>query len=484
MKIHLPSTKHLLFFSLLIICCATQFLLLLHTDGTGGGGDSIAHFLIARAAPHNPVLYLDHWGKPLFTLLASPFALSGFKSVQYFNILITALACLFSYLTALQFSLRFASWVPVFYFFSAEVLEVTPASFTEPVFAMVFAAGIYLLVFNRLTWGVIVLSFLPFARSEGLVILCVLLVYLLACKAYRKIPLLFAGHVVFALAGMFIYSDALWVFTKIPYATLESIYGKGPWYHFLYHMYYISGPVTCTLALAGIVSVVISWMKNKFTFTNSELNKKLFLSAGMLLAFLAAHSIFWALGIFGSLGLTRVVVGIVPSIAILSVAGLEFLIPATAKKLTAYVILLFIIAGEYAETFWYKPTAVNREEFLLNEGQQYIAYTVSPYVRDKYADYKVYLSDIALSYYLDKNLYDTTAFQVFHAKPTYRLKDHEVIVWDSMWSCIMHNISYDTLMSKPYLQLDTCFIKPLQNGVTLKYAVFTATPDSLNTSHK
>jgi hypothetical protein len=290
--------------------------------------------------------------------------------------------------------------------------------------------------------------------------------------------------VVFAIAGMYIHRDVLWVFTKIPYATLESVYGKGPWYHFLYQMYYISGPVTCTLALAGIAAITVSWVKNKLAFTDDALNKKLILTAGMFLAFLAAHSIFWALGIFASLGLTRVVVGVAPSIALLALTGLNFLIPATTKKVVAFAAMLLILAGEYAETFWYAPTAVNREEFVLSEGQRYVAYTVSPYVQEHYADYKVYLSDIALSFFLDKNLYDTTAFQVYHAKPTYRLKEKEVMVWDSMWSGTMHSISYDTLLSKPFLKLDTCFIQPLQNGITLKYAVFTANPDSLNTSHK
>lgn len=473
-----------IFYVVLTACCTIQLLLIYHTDGTGGFGDSIAHFLIARAAPHNPVLYLDHWGKPLFTLLASPFASMGFTSVQLFNILMTATACTFTYYTAKVYNLRFAPLVPLFYFFSAEVLEVTPYSFTEPVFACVFASGTYLLVANRLNWGVVVLSFLPFARSEGLIILCVVAVYLFVIKAYKNIPLLFTGHIVYAIAGMFIYHDILWVFTRIPYATIESVYGKGEWYHFFFQMYYISGPVTCALAIGGVLSLAIRWVHNRFTFRHAELTKPLFLTAGMLLAFLTAHSMFWALGIFGSLGLTRVVVGMAPSVSLLAVVGLGAIVSFNPGKVIYYFVLLVSVGGECIETFMYSPTAVNKTEFILNEGQRHIAYDVAPYVREKYADYTVYLSDLALSYYIDKNLYDTSARQVYQTKPSFHLKEKEVIVWDTIWTGTLHSISFDTLLSKPYLKLDTCFIRLLQNGTTSKIGVFVMNRDSISISHK
>ncbi len=63
-------------------------------NGTGNEADSINHFLYAHYAPPHPELYLNHWAKPLFTLLASPFAQFGFIGIKLFNIL-----CAYGHLT-------------------------------------------------------------------------------------------------------------------------------------------------------------------------------------------------------------------------------------------------------------------------------------------------------------------------------------------------------------------------------------------------
>ena len=55
----------------------TLVLLQLFFAGTYDAGDSLMHFQIARHAPLHPHLYLDLWGKPTFTLLASPLAIWG-----------------------------------------------------------------------------------------------------------------------------------------------------------------------------------------------------------------------------------------------------------------------------------------------------------------------------------------------------------------------------------------------------------------------
>ena len=64
------------------------FLLVLFTfEGTGDAGDSIHHYLYARYAPYHPELFFDHWAKPLYVLLAAPFAAFGFEGVKGMNIL-------------------------------------------------------------------------------------------------------------------------------------------------------------------------------------------------------------------------------------------------------------------------------------------------------------------------------------------------------------------------------------------------------------
>src|ERR1043165_5405053 len=68
-----------------LICAVT----IIAFDGTGDAGDSITHYLFSRYAPIHPQLYFDHWAKPLFVLLASPFAQLGITGMKIFNSLVS-----------------------------------------------------------------------------------------------------------------------------------------------------------------------------------------------------------------------------------------------------------------------------------------------------------------------------------------------------------------------------------------------------------
>ena len=57
------------------------------SEGSYGGADSFMHYYFAKYAFEQPHLLLDHWGKPLFTLMSAPFAQLGFIGIRVFNIL-------------------------------------------------------------------------------------------------------------------------------------------------------------------------------------------------------------------------------------------------------------------------------------------------------------------------------------------------------------------------------------------------------------
>jgi hypothetical protein len=73
----------LFFFSILLLA-----LVYTSTDGYGGA-DSFQHYMISCYSWKHPHLLLDHWGKPIFTLLSSPFSQVGYKGLLLFNVLIT-----------------------------------------------------------------------------------------------------------------------------------------------------------------------------------------------------------------------------------------------------------------------------------------------------------------------------------------------------------------------------------------------------------
>ena len=88
--------------------------LVLQSDAAYGGADNYSHFRISKYAFNYPYLFLDHWGKPLFTILSSPFAQFGFKGIQLFNVILGLLTALFAYLTLKKLEFKNA-WLIIFF---------------------------------------------------------------------------------------------------------------------------------------------------------------------------------------------------------------------------------------------------------------------------------------------------------------------------------------------------------------------------------
>ncbi|MCC6684471.1 MAG: DUF2029 domain-containing protein [Bacteroidia bacterium] len=471
-------SPHVIFYSLLAAITIVLGAVAVFTDGTAGFGDSICHYLIARGAWKNPVMFLDLWGKPVYTVLSAPFAHLGFTAAKLFNIIVMAVACAFTYHTALKLQLKYAAWVVLFFFFASETIEVTVSAFTEPVFALVLIAGLFYLSGKKPVAGTIILSFLPFARQEGLIILCVLAVYLLASRNYKAIPFMLVGHLVLGAAGWPVFHDFLWTIHQNPYSGKVDTSGVRNWDYFFVKMYYMFGPVTCYLLLAGLAALVYEFM----LLLKTKADKSVFLSKSLLVggsftSVFTAHSIFWVTGMFASIGLTRVIIGVVPAIALLSLTGLNALffllekLPVKRIKIFAGTALIFqIIHSTFFSTF----TKINfRDDFYLNEGQAYMAYTVAPYVKSKFPTHEAYFSDMGLAFLLDQNFYDKSGKKLNFISPWYELKKNELIIWDDMHSKYGENILLDSLLNKPHLQLDTTLIQPLKNEDTLCFYIFT-----------
>jgi hypothetical protein len=479
------NRTHGLFYAILGSITVAFLCVVIFTDGTAGNGDSLCHYLIARGAAKNHALFFDHWGKPLFTLLSFPFAQLGFTAVKCYNVLAMSIACAAAYHTAYITGIKRAWLTVLFFFFASEVIEVTPSAFTEPTFALVLAVAILLISSNRLKAGLIVLSFLPFARTEGLFILPLAAVFLYDANRISLWPWLLTGHVVISLMGYPYHDSILWVFTENPYARTELLEGERHWHYFPVRMYYLIGPISCFVLIAGILHTIYKYLKSKKTV---QLRLSFWLICGSFLVVFTAHSIFWTFGMFGSIGLTRVIMGTMPCIAILCAAGFNVVIYPLYKlqsNATEYVTIGLLFLALFYFTFLNTPTAADlKSDFTLNEGQQFMAHQLSPYIKQKYTDNVFYFSDPALSHFLNQNLYDSTAFQLFYKKPDYRLNANEVVIWDEYWSFNLHSMSLDTLLSKPYLKLDTCLIHSLSNNSTMKYCVFVAREDSVSTFHK
>lgn len=312
------------------------------TDGTGDDGDSIMHYLYARYAFLHPENFLNHWAKPLFVLITALPAQLGFVGIKLFNIFCITVTSWLTYLIAIKFRFIYPWLIFALFLLSTATYSFGFSGLTEPLFALWLMAGIWFLVSNRFALGTLWLSFLPFIRSEGLIIIVVLAVYLFIKRKGHYVLLLGAGHLVYGLLGLTIYKDFFWIFNKNPYATLKGVYGSGEWWHYALHMDQILTQSLCILLVMGLIKgahLLLSWINNKLSHKWDNLDE-LFLVYGLFIAFFIAHSLFWYLGIFNSFGLMRVFLGVLPIMLLIVMRGnmvvLELLgLFKYSKRLTA-----------------------------------------------------------------------------------------------------------------------------------------------------
>ena len=137
-------------------------------DNTYDNGDSITHYAISRYSWQHMYLLFDNWGKPVFTILSSPFSQFGWKGMTFFNSLTGVITtCLVAQIID-KLKWNISPYCALLLFFIPNFPLALNSGLTEPLYALVLTLTIYLIVIERYAWVAIAISFLPFVRSEGL----------------------------------------------------------------------------------------------------------------------------------------------------------------------------------------------------------------------------------------------------------------------------------------------------------------------------
>jgi hypothetical protein len=461
----IPARKSF-FVPFLLLYAALEALTIVSFDGTGDAGDSIHHYLFARYAPLHPELYFDHWAKPVFVLLASPFAQWGFTGMKVFNALVS-LACLaFTIRTAEALNLKNALVVGVLLVCAPFYYVLTFSGLTEPLFALFLAAGTYLCCTRRYAAAALLISFLPFVRSEGLIMCGVFGLYLILKGCWKLLPLLLAGHIAYSVAGYFVHQDLLWVFSKIPYATLQSSYGSGRLLHFVDQLFYIVGlPIYLLLGIGGLRTV---WK----VLRREALAEELLVLAGFA-AFFLAHTLFWYLGIFGSMGMSRVLVGVMPFVALIALQGYNFLAEELLRAprfrilvrgLLLGIVIVFPFAGAPSSIQWERDMKLNADQRLAAKTAEFIRTHVSSYGRVLHIH--PYISEVMSIDHFD----DRKRAELNHSNLKW-LVSGDLIVWESWFAVVERQITPESLDQRPDLSL-LYSIRETAGGREIRYAVY------------
>lgn len=311
--------------------CGLVFILIsILNDHTGFTGDSMVHYLFSRYAFHYPEHFFDHWAKPVFVLFSAPFSQLGFSGIKIFNSLVAVFTGYFVYRSARLLKERNAWMAPLLLFLSPLYLSLIFSGLTEYLFGLFMIIAVYLFLKGKnFILPVILFSFLPFIRAEGLISLIIAGLFLALNRRWTLIPLLMTGHLLYSIAGYFIHGDPLWVFHHNPYAQLASPYGAGGPFDFFTKMLNVSGIPVYILIVAGFIAWIVRHRVHGIKkYARRPEEHLLYLH---FIAFFAAHSLFWWLGIFNSMGLSRVMIAVVPLTALIALHGLNSLLDLAGK---------------------------------------------------------------------------------------------------------------------------------------------------------
>lgn len=351
------------------------------TNNTYDSGDSIKHYLFARHAFQYPMNYMDSWAKPLFTLLASVPAQAGFMGMKLFQCGVTALSAWCAYVVARSLRLPMPELAILFAYAAPDYFIIQFSGLTEPLFGLVLVGAVALAVTNRPGWSAALISWLPFVRSEGFILIGLWVVYFAWRRQWRYLPLLVLGYAVFSAVGAIVLHEPGWVFGHNPYAT-KSVYGHGEWDHFVFSLPGLLGWVLLLLAVVGGVRMLLDFLHPEHR-QRHLFSAELLLIYGSICVFIAAHTIFWGLGLFNSFGMTRVLTVTVPLFAVVALRGLTWLTqmgktPEAQRRIrvaAVVAVVAFLFAGTRQGFRWQRDFARPPDQEVVENAAAWIRKT-------------------------------------------------------------------------------------------------------------
>ena len=449
----------------LLLLAVTLFFALLAavSEEVFDGSDNYIHYLISHYAFKHPYLLIDHWGKPVFTALSSPFTHFGFTAAKLFNVLCGTLSALLVYLTAKKLQFK-GAWIGIV------ILTFTPIYFimltstlTEILFSLILILSVYLFLSQAYFLSIIIISFLPYVRSEGIVLLPIFLLLLMNHKKYKLIPWLAFGTLFYTIIGNFYYHDLLWLIHRNPYNGAAQIYGHGPLLHFIANYNVIFGAPLTLLIVIGLslfmADLVLNTSKNGDKSSEVKKYDILFLIVLPAIVFLLFHSFLWWKGLGGSLGLIRVMASIIPLTTLMCLRTIDF-IHRSLISLNKWLIIIVYFGISLAIVIvpfrqFQVPMTQGPTESLMKKTADWI-------LSNEYTS-KVYYFNPILPFFLNADPYDhNKCCWMFYKgkKVSDVLNNGELIIWDAHFGPNEGKLPLDTLLHDDHLQLLKVFNPP------------------------
>ncbi len=424
-----------------------QFGMILFSIDCYGGADNVNHFRISRYAWKYPELFLDLWGKPVYTALAFPFSMLGMKVARLFNVLV-GLAAIFFAIKILQLYTKKESLLPVvFIAFSPMYFLLMQSCMTEILFSLVLVFSFWLFFKEKYMWAAVVLSFLPFVRSEGIVIFPLMAVALVISRKSWPVLFLATGALFFTLIGYPHFRDWLWIVHQTPYSMGASVYGSGSLFHFVIKSPQIFGQPFLIFLIIGLAVWTFQVIK---LFRLTEKSFLLwFLISGSVVVFFAAHSYVWWKGTGGSLGLIRVIASVIPLAAIIATTGFDAVFERIKNKYVQVGLVVVVVLSQFIVPFvqHHMPFKPERPQLLMLDAANYL--------NSEKLSSKIYYFDPYLIHFLNIDPFDQKLSNFGIAdrqQPSVSMSDGDILVWDAHFGPNEGGIQLENLNNDPHLQ--------------------------------
>jgi hypothetical protein len=436
------------------------------SEGYYGGADNIYHYYFSRFLFKYPHYLFDLWGRPLFTGLSSPFSQFGFQGIKIFNILAGLLTCYISYLLARKLKLAPAVLVMIFICFIPLYCSMLLTGLTEILFGLVLMLAIWYFYEEKYILSSVIISFLLFARNEGFILLPVFFLAFLLKRKLKAIPFLATGFVFFSILGSFYYKDLLWFIHHFPYSVHNpSYYSSGSFFNFFTYHYRILGTPVEVLAGIGIL-----YLFSRFFSRDPGKRKEAFYECLMILVplviFVIFHSVLYWKGLGGSLGLERVIAGVMPLVAMLAIRGYSLVhksLPDPWMKTIIFIVCVVLVARTNFRTYAY-PVPLDPEEKVEKHASSWFS-------KSQFAQHKLYYTNFNACFFIDtqpyKDLHDYDKFGQIHSlRELKEVIPGSVVQWDAHFGANECGVPKDSIMRDPHLRLLNYF-KPDVPAYTL-----------------
>jgi hypothetical protein len=438
---------------LLLIACGVIFIIWsVNSPGSHAGADDLNHTQIAQYSWKYPHLLLDHWGKPFYTLVASPFAQFGNMGTKMMNILFALLSAFLTYAVARQLKFQ-AAWMAILMLLFAPIYTVLALTGNIEILAGLIAiASVYFYSKEKYIAGNIILSFGFFVRNELFVFIPFFLIYCMLRKKYKAIPFILTGFVLYSTIGYFYYHDLFWVITKIPYGSTKELVGTGSLFHYVNQSKLLFGIPETILIVPGLLFILFHFFRNKMHGKNTA-TFEMWVILLPLLAYYGGHSYLYWKGAGGSGGSMRVMASVAPLAALVAMRGLSPLLELLKQK-TA-IIYYPVIAG-IVYIIVTTPGKVHEIPVPDMEDMLMVRQAADWYKKSEYRNNYLVWGDPRLPALLDIDPFDKSRGRWYlhdSLHPEKYIPDDAIFIWDAHFATNFGKIQLDDVMKSNYYTL-------------------------------